>query len=89
MKSLPTIIHNLIVGLPCAYLFAWLFPTIYDAQQILAYTNSTDMHMILLVSLGILFIALYGIIAFYCLFTSGYEMINLYREYIKERRDTL
>jgi hypothetical protein len=89
MKPLPTIILNLIVGLPCTYMFMWLFPVLYQAQQILAYTNSTDQSLILAVSFGILLVGFYGIIAFYCLFTAGYESITLVRELIKERRGWL
>jgi ATP/ADP translocase len=80
MTPLPAIILNLIVGLPCAYMFGWLFPPLYDAQQILAYTQSTDQSLILMVSIGILFIGLYGLVASYCLFTAGYEMASLYLE---------
>ena len=90
MKPLPTIILNLIVGLPCAYMFVWLFPVVYQIQQFTMYLSQPEnTSLVLQGALGVLFILLYGIIAFYTLFTAGYETMNLYREYIKEREGYL
>lgn len=90
MKPLPTIILNLIVGLPCAYMFAWLFPVIYSIQQFTAYLPQPEnTSLVLLGALSVLIIVVYGLIASYCLFTAGYESVTLVREYIKERRDKL
>lgn len=90
MTPLPTIILNLIVGVPCAYIFLWLFPVVYTIQQFTMYLpQQENTSMVLLGAYGIFLIGTYGIIGFYCLFTSSYDSINLYREYRKEREGWL
>ena len=91
MKPLPTIILNLIVGLPCAYMFLWLFPICVSMQTFTSHLTpvTENVNLILLGAYGVLFVGIYGIVAAYCLFTAGYESVTLIREYIKERRGWL
>jgi len=93
MKRSQIILVSLVVGVPCLYMFCWLFPVVYSTQvfvNMLFYPQTKETIPIILMSaFGVLTVGLYGILGVGSTLIALCEIYNSIKDYIKEWRNTL